>query len=164
MASRPKPKSNLCYARLSVGQSVSVSNTHLGPKITFLLLSDICWFIDVGPPSLTRVRVCRLQFLLASPAQSFSGPNPAGLMIIFYCLRFEPPPTWRSIFPYLYPPETEWPSYSPRHWILFSSPPSIRRAKVALFEPASTPGPQVLSGGSSEVVLERTQKKTPFLC
>jgi hypothetical protein len=39
-----------------------------------------------------------------SPAQSFSGPSPAGLMIIFYCLKFETPPTWRARFPYLHPP------------------------------------------------------------
>jgi hypothetical protein len=46
----------------------------------------VCWF---GAPSLTRERVCRLQLLLASPAQSFSGPSPVGLVAIFYCLRFE---------------------------------------------------------------------------
>jgi hypothetical protein len=76
-------KSKLCYDRRSVGQSVLVSSTHLGPKTRFLLLSDSC-----GAPSLTKGRVCRLQLLLPSPAQSFSGPSPAGL-IIFYCLRFE---------------------------------------------------------------------------
>jgi hypothetical protein len=46
----------------------------------------VCWF---GAPPLTRGRVCRLQLLLASPAQSFSGPSPVGLVAIFYCLRFE---------------------------------------------------------------------------
>jgi hypothetical protein len=29
-----------------------------------------------------------------SPAQSFSGPSPPGLMTTFYCLKFETPPTW----------------------------------------------------------------------
>jgi hypothetical protein len=48
-----------------------------------------------GTPSLMRGRVCRLQLLLVSPAQSFSGPSPTGLMIIFYCLRFETLPVWR---------------------------------------------------------------------
>jgi hypothetical protein len=42
-----------------------------------------------GALSLTRGRVCRLQLLLVSPAQSFSGPSPVGLAAIFYCLRFE---------------------------------------------------------------------------
>jgi hypothetical protein len=39
--------------------------------------------------ALSDERVCRLQLLLASPAQSFSGPSPVGLVTIFYCLRFE---------------------------------------------------------------------------
>jgi hypothetical protein len=42
-----------------------------------------------GALSLTRGQVCRLPLLLASPAQSFSGPRPLGLVTIFYCLRFE---------------------------------------------------------------------------
>jgi hypothetical protein len=52
----------------------------------------------------------------SSPAQSSSGPSPAGLMTTFYCLRFETPPTWMARCPYLYPPGTGWPSYTPRHW------------------------------------------------
>jgi hypothetical protein len=41
--------------------------------------------------SMKRERVCRLQLLLVSPAQSFPGPGPGpmGLATIFYCLRFE---------------------------------------------------------------------------
>jgi hypothetical protein len=30
-----------------------------------------------------------LSFTIASPAQSFPGPTPVGLLTIFYCLRFE---------------------------------------------------------------------------
>jgi hypothetical protein len=41
-----------------------------------------------------------------SPALSFSGPSPAGFVTIFYCLRFETPPTWRIRSPYLYPQGT----------------------------------------------------------
>jgi hypothetical protein len=52
-----------------------------------------------------------------SPVQSFSGPSPAGLVTIFYCLRFETLPTWKARSPYLYPPGTRWPSYTPRHWV-----------------------------------------------
>jgi hypothetical protein len=31
-----------------------------------------------------------------------------------------------------------WPGYTPRHWIPFSSLPTIRRATVEVFDPAST--------------------------
>jgi hypothetical protein len=57
----PSSKSNLCYDRRSVGQSVLVSSTHLGLKTSFLFsdwqLRGFCY----GAPSLTRGRVCLLQ-------------------------------------------------------------------------------------------------------
>jgi hypothetical protein len=46
----------------------------------------VCW---CGALSLTRGRVCRLQLLPTSPAQSFLGPSPMELANLFYCLRFE---------------------------------------------------------------------------
>jgi hypothetical protein len=39
--------------------------------------------------SLTRGWVCRLQLLLSSPAQSFSGLSPVQLATIFYSLKFD---------------------------------------------------------------------------
>jgi hypothetical protein len=35
-------------------------------------------------------------------------------MTIFYCLKFETPPTWRTRSPYLYPPGTGWPGLNPQ--------------------------------------------------
>jgi hypothetical protein len=35
----------------------------------------------------------------------------------YFSVSFETPPTWRARFPYLYPPETRWPSYTPGHWV-----------------------------------------------
>jgi hypothetical protein len=72
----------------------------------------------------------------SSPAQSFLGPSPASLVTIFYFLRFETPPTRRVRSTHLYPPGSGWPSYTPRHWVPFSSLPSTRRATVEVFEPA----------------------------
>jgi hypothetical protein len=57
----------------------------------------------------------------------FLSPSPAGLMTVFCSLRFEPHPTWRARSPYLHPPRTGWPDYTPRHWV-----PSRRRATVRL--------------------------------
>jgi hypothetical protein len=42
---------NYVTTRRSVGQSVLVSSTHLGPKTRFLLLSDSCGFVGVGTHS-----------------------------------------------------------------------------------------------------------------
>jgi hypothetical protein len=76
-----------------------------------------------GAPSLTRGRrkftiVC----LWCSPTHSFSGPSSAGLMTIFFCLRFETLPTCRASSPYLYPSRVGWPSYTPQRRVTFSSP------------------------------------------
>jgi hypothetical protein len=97
-----------------------------GPRPEFLFSN---WTLGGYSPyvtsSLTRGWVCRLQFMLVSPAQSFSGSRPTGPMTIFYCLRFETPPTWRVRSPYLYPPGTGWPDYTPRHRVPFSSLPKL---------------------------------------
>jgi hypothetical protein len=92
----------------------------------------LCW---CGALSVTRGRVCRLQLLLA-----LLGPSLAGLVTMFYCLTFETPPTWGVKSPYLYPPGTGWPSYTPTHCFPFSSPPTTRRSTVEVLEPASTWG------------------------
>jgi hypothetical protein len=55
-----------------------------------------------------------------------------------YCLRFETPPAWSVRFPFLYPPGTEWPSYTPRYWVPFSLPPMTYRTMVEVSEPSST--------------------------
>jgi hypothetical protein len=63
--------------------SLSLSSTHLGPKIRFLLVRQlwVCW---CGARSLTRGRVCVVyNCCWPSPTQPFSGPSPAGLMTIF---------------------------------------------------------------------------------
>jgi hypothetical protein len=48
--SQPESKSKSRYDLRSVGQSVLVSSTHLGPKTTFLLMLDIYNFVDLGRP------------------------------------------------------------------------------------------------------------------
>jgi hypothetical protein len=78
--------------------------------------------------SQTRGWVCHLQLLLTLASAVILGSESEGLMTIFYCLKFETPKTWRARSPYLYPPGTGWPSYTPRHWVPFSSPPTTRRA------------------------------------
>jgi hypothetical protein len=57
-------------------------------------------------------------------------------MTIFYCLRFETPPTWKARLPYLYPPGTGWPSYTT---------PTTRRATLEVFEPTSSRAPALHS-------------------
>jgi hypothetical protein len=76
-----KSKSKLCCDRRSAGQSLLEQSTHLGLTTRSWLLSDSCGFIDLGR-SLWRENgsaVCNCYW--PSPAQSFSGPNPVGLVV-----------------------------------------------------------------------------------
>jgi hypothetical protein len=51
---------------------------------------------------------------------------------------FQNPPPCRARSPYLYPPGTGWPSYTPRHWVSFLSPHTTCRAVMEVWEPTST--------------------------
>jgi hypothetical protein len=90
-----------------------VSSTHLGLTTRILLLLDICGFVDVWRSLRQENGSAFYSCFWFSPAQSFLGPSPAGLVTIFYCLRFDIPPTWRARSPPLHPPGTGW----PRHWV-----------------------------------------------
>jgi hypothetical protein len=46
-------------------------------------------------------------------------------------LSSETPPTWRAMFPYLHPPGTGWPSYTPGHWVAFTSSLTTRLWRLA---------------------------------
>jgi hypothetical protein len=116
-----------------------------------------CCHSPYATSSLTRGWFFRLQLLPVPPAQSFSDPKTAGLTITFYFLRFETPATWRARSQYLYLPGTGWPSYTPRHYVPFSFPPTTRRATVEVLEPASTRRP------NSNKDSVRTSEKTPHL-
>jgi hypothetical protein len=78
-----------------------------------------------GAPSLTRGRVCNLQCNY-SMVRVTHNPKP------YFTVSSETPPTWRVRFPYLYPPRTGWPSYTPGHWVPSSSL-TTRRATVEVF-------------------------------
>jgi hypothetical protein len=78
-----------------------------------------CGFVDVGRPHWWEVWSVVYNCCWLSPSQSFLGPSLAGLMTIFYYLRFNTPPIWRARFPYLYLTGIGWPSYTPRHWVPF---------------------------------------------
>jgi hypothetical protein len=106
-----KSKSKLYFDRQSVGQSVLVSGTHLGPATNFSLslfdyFLDSFGFVDVGRPLWREVGSVLFSFCQASPVQPFSDLSPTGLMSIVIVSIFETPPTWRARFLYLFPPGT----------------------------------------------------------
>jgi hypothetical protein len=102
---------------------------HLRPKTRFLLLSDSCGFVAVRRHLWREDGSVVYNCCWISPAQSSSSPIPTRLMTIFYCLRFETPPPWRARSPYLYPSGKGCLSYTPRHWVPFSSPHTNHRLR-----------------------------------
>jgi hypothetical protein len=125
--------------RLTISRSVCLGvKPHLGPRTRFLLLSDSFGFFDVRRPIWQEDGSVVYNCCWPSSPQSFSGLSPPRLWTKIYGLLLETPPTWRARSPYLYPPGTRWPSYTPRHYVTFSSPPTIRRDTLEVFIPAST--------------------------
>jgi hypothetical protein len=130
---------------------------------TSIFYLNACGYSLYVTMSLTRGWGCRLQLLLVIASAVILGSKSRGTHDIFYCLRFEIPPTWRARSPYLCPPETGWPSYTLRHWVPFSSPRRTRRATVEVFEPASTRVWLLIYNWTTHVDSRRIHKKThPF--
>jgi hypothetical protein len=81
----------LCYDLRSVDQSAFMLGSHRESMSRFLLLSGSCGFADVGRPLWREDGSVFYNCCWASPAQSFSGPSPAGFITIFYCLKQDGP-------------------------------------------------------------------------
>jgi hypothetical protein len=117
-------KLNLIHDRQSVGQSVLVPGTHLGPVTNFYFsltfsLDSYGFVIFQGP--LWREDGSVIYCTIASgPCQSsHSWVEVPQNSRLYFTVSFETPPTWRASFSYLYPPGTGWPSYTPGHWVPF---------------------------------------------
>jgi hypothetical protein len=95
----------LIYDRRSVGQSVLLSGSHLEPKTRFFFLSNNCEFLDAGHPLWREDGsvIYSYNCFWSLPEQSLSGPCPAELVTLFFCLIWDSP-TWRARYPHLYPP------------------------------------------------------------
>jgi hypothetical protein len=85
---------------------------------------------------MTRGRVCRSLLAFASTVTPLSESHGTHDHILPSQIRDSL--NWRDMSPYLYPPGKEWPNYNSRHWILFLSPPTTRRATVEVFDPSDT--------------------------
>jgi hypothetical protein len=85
-----------------------------GAQDQILLLSDSCGFVYLRRPLWREDGSIIYNCYWPSPAKSFSGSSPAGLMNILYCVRFETPSTWTARSQYLYPPGTGRSSYTPQ--------------------------------------------------
>jgi hypothetical protein len=128
-------QSELLYnLRFTANQFVLATSPLRLTTSNFIFQLNTCAYSPYVTSSLTRGW---MSFTIAvGPRQHSYSPVrvPRDSRPHFTVFRFEIPPTWRARSPYLYPPGTGWPGYTPRHWVPFSSPPTTRRE----FDPAST--------------------------
>jgi hypothetical protein len=113
--------------RLTVSQYVLVSSTLSGTYDQILLpagvlLSEICGLVSVGRP-LWREDGSEIYSVIAQWSESRKTRNH------IYCLIWAP--SWRARFPYLYPSGTGWRSYTPGHWVPFTSSLTTRLLRFA---------------------------------
>jgi hypothetical protein len=103
----------------------------------YLLLSDTCWFVDVGCFIWREDGFVVYNCCWYSPAQSFSNGSPVALATIFYCLRFE-----TSLFVASYDSQGYGGGMRPR---LHTCPPSITLGRANRIE--------ITPSNSSSVIL-----------
>jgi hypothetical protein len=120
--------SELLYDWRFTANQFILATSPLRPKSRiFIFHQNTCVYSPYIISSLTKGWICHLQLLLGLARAVISGPSPEGLVITFYCLKFETPRTWRTRFPYLYPPGTGCPGrhlrQTLRDWKAETSPP-----------------------------------------
>jgi hypothetical protein len=131
-----------------------------GPRPDFYYCQTVEGFVTRGA-SLPRRRVCRLQLLLVLSSAVILGSEPRGTHDHILLSQIPDSPNLEGQVPVFIPPGRWWPSFTPRHWVPFSSPPTTRSAMVEVFEPASTKG---MTNGSDPryIASSRTPQKTNF--
>jgi hypothetical protein len=82
--------------------------------------------------------VCRCQLLLALGSVVILGPGSRGTHDHILLSQIRGSSKLERQVPVFISPGIRWPSYTPRHWVPFSSSSTTRRATVEVFEAAST--------------------------
>jgi hypothetical protein len=122
----------------------------------FLLMSDICGFVDVGRPPLTRGRVCRLQFLLVMASAVILRLESRGTHDHILLSQIRDSPNLEGQVPVFISPRNRVGQLYPQALgSLFAASTTHR---VEVFEPASTRPPI----GCPYIASALTQKKSPL--
>jgi hypothetical protein len=135
----------LCWNEVEVNLRLTVNrpvcpdvSSSSGTRDQFFFLLEIPFsqlrLCYVVAPSLTRGRVVIYCTIASGHCQSsHSWVEVPQNSRPYFTVSSKTPPTWRARFPYLYPPGTGWPSYTPGSWVLSLSPPMPHRASVEVF-------------------------------
>jgi hypothetical protein len=109
----------------------------LRPTTSIFFQLNTCGFSPYITFSLTRGWVCRLQMLLVLASSVILVSESLGTHDRILLSQIRDSHSLEGQVP-VYPPGAGWSSYTPRHWVPFSSPPTTRRATVEVFKPVST--------------------------
>jgi hypothetical protein len=116
--------------QLTVRLYVLVSSTLVGLATRYYFLSECCYLksavLFLWVASLTRGRLCNLR---CNHSIVRVTQNPKSYFTVS-SVTTSPPQTWRAWFPYLYSPGKGLSSYTPGHWVPFTSSLTTRRATV----------------------------------
>jgi hypothetical protein len=123
--------------RFTVNQFVLATSPLRLTTNNFIFQLIIYYYSPYVTSSLTRGWICHLQFLLGLASAVILRSEPRGTRDHILLSHIRDSPNLEGQVPYLYLPGTGWPGYTPRHLVPFSSPPTIRRATVEVFDPAS---------------------------
>jgi hypothetical protein len=93
---------------------------------------------------MTRGWFYLLQFLLVLASAVIVRSESRWIHYLILLSQIRDSPNMESQVPVFISPGTGWSGYTPRHQVLFSTPPVTRRATVELFDPASKRDPSCL--------------------
>jgi hypothetical protein len=110
---------------LTVSQSILVSSPMWGPRQVFCYCHT-CRFIDVGRPLWREDGSAIYSCCWLLPVQPFLDLEYSGTHDHILLSWIQESPNLEDQVPYSYPSGIGWSSYTPRHWVPFSSPPMTR--------------------------------------
>jgi hypothetical protein len=123
--------------RFTTNQFVLVTSPLRLTTSSFISQLNTCCYSSYVTSSLTRGWVCRLQLLLVLASAVILSSESCGTHDHILLSQIRDSPKLEGQDPVFISPRTEWPSYTPRHWVPFSSPPTTLKATVEVFDPAS---------------------------
>jgi hypothetical protein len=121
----------------SVGQSVLVSGSHLQLMTRCFSVLTIAGFLMCGVLSDERIGLYLLVQLLLVLVRAVTFRFKSRRTRDHILLSHLESPNLEARSPFI-SPGTGWPSYTPRHWVPFSSSLTARRAAVEVFQPSFT--------------------------
>jgi hypothetical protein len=122
LESESESESELLYDWQFTANQFVLATSPLRPTTRiFIFQLNTCGYSPSVTSSQTRGWVCRLQLLRVLARAVILRSESRGTHDHILLSEIRDPPTWRARSPYLYPPRIWWPSYTPRHWVPFSS-------------------------------------------